>query len=98
MHGKDDIPEGSLLARAIRRALGRRIAALRGERGLDRAELARRIGVHPDSLARYEQGGSGIPLGRLYRIASALEVEVTALVPRPRHRKRAPSGGGEDRR
>ena len=42
--------------RRLRRALGRRIAALREERGWGQGELGRRLGVTGDAVGNYERG------------------------------------------
>jgi transcriptional regulator with XRE-family HTH domain len=41
-----------------RRAVGHRIRALRERKGWGRGELARRLGVHAGSIARWETGGA----------------------------------------
>ena len=41
-----------------RRNVGHRIRAAREQRGWDRGELARRLGVHAGSIARWETGGA----------------------------------------
>lgn len=52
-----------------RRAVGRRIRALRERLGWDREELARRVGVHAGSIARWETGGAVPHAYTLERIA-----------------------------
>ena len=54
-----------------RRAVGHRIRMLRERRGLTREELARRVGVHTGSIARWETGGSVPHAWTLERIAEA---------------------------
>src|SRR6185436_8079308 len=41
-----------------RRSVGYRIRAARERQGWDRGELARRLGVHAGSVARWESGGA----------------------------------------
>ena len=52
-----------------RRAIGHRIRALRERQGWDREELARRLGVHSGSIARWETGGAVPHAYTLERIA-----------------------------
>ncbi|HEX8694866.1 MAG TPA: helix-turn-helix transcriptional regulator [Longimicrobium sp.] len=52
-----------------RRAVGHRIRALRERMGWDREELARRVGVHAGSIARWETGGAVPHAYTLERIA-----------------------------
>lgn len=52
-----------------RRAVGHRIRALRERLGWDREELARRVGVHAGSIARWETGGAVPHAYTLERIA-----------------------------
>jgi transcriptional regulator with XRE-family HTH domain len=49
-----------------RRAVGHRIRAVRERRGWGRGELARRLGVHQGSIARWETGGA-VPRGHTVR-------------------------------
>ena len=44
-----------------RRAVGRRLREAREKTGMDRTQLAERLGVHSGSIARWETGGS-VPL------------------------------------
>jgi transcriptional regulator with XRE-family HTH domain len=46
------------ITREERRAVGHRIRTLREAQGWPREELARRLGVHRGSIARWETGGS----------------------------------------
>ncbi|HET7232843.1 MAG TPA: helix-turn-helix transcriptional regulator [Longimicrobium sp.] len=57
------------MTRDERRAVGHRIRVVRERQGWDRGELARRLGVHAGSVARWESGGA-VPHGyTLARIA-----------------------------
>jgi len=50
------------MTRDERRAVGRRIRVVRERQGWGRDELARRLGVHAGSIARWETGGA-VPHG-----------------------------------
>lgn len=50
------------MTRDERRAVGRRIRVVRERHGWGRTELARRLGVHVGSIARWETGGA-VPHG-----------------------------------
>jgi len=56
-------------------SLGQRIRDLRHERGWSQAELALRIGVHAESISRWELGKETPHLGSLARIALAIDVD-----------------------
>jgi transcriptional regulator with XRE-family HTH domain len=60
--------------------LGRRLRELRTARGLRLSDLARGSGLSVSFLSQVEQGQSDIAVGRLMRIAHALQVQLTELV------------------
>lgn len=60
--------------------LGRKVRALRGERGWAQAELARRAGVSPRFLVELEGGTGNISVRRLHDVAGALGVSLVTLV------------------
>ncbi|MBD3287042.1 helix-turn-helix domain-containing protein [candidate division WOR-3 bacterium] len=60
--------------------IGQRIRAARKERGLNQEELSLRLGIHRNSLVRYERGERGIDVDLLTRLADALEVSFHWLV------------------
>ena len=61
---------------------GRRLRALRQERGMSRNALARRSGISASTVARLEQGQSASCRGRtLVRLAAALEANPKTLTP-----------------
>ncbi|MBN2381195.1 LexA family transcriptional regulator [candidate division WOR-3 bacterium] len=60
--------------------VGQRIRAARRERGLNQDELSLKLGIHRNSLVRYERGERRIDVNLLYRIAEALEVSLHWLV------------------
>ncbi len=56
--------------------LGERISLLRRARGLSLAELARRLGLTPQQLQKYERGTNRVTAARLYEIALSLDVRI----------------------
>jgi len=56
--------------------LGAKVRALREERGLSQAELARRMGWKQSALARLELGGAEPRLDTLDLVAAALDLDV----------------------
>ncbi len=60
--------------------IGERIVRLRQRRGWDRVELARRLGVRRERLAKWEQGKCAPPLEMLIRLARTLGVSVDELI------------------
>ena len=60
--------------------IGLRIMARRKELGMKRPELARRLGVEPNTLYRYEIGSIGIRDSLKVRIASELQVSLSYLI------------------
>jgi len=61
-------------------AVGRRIAAVRRERGWTRVELAGKLGVSRERLANWELGDHAPPLGMLIRLKRVLGVTLDELV------------------
>lgn len=62
-------------------SLGDRLMRLREERGLSRAELARRVGVSNQAATAWERAGSQPHMRHLRRIASVLGVGLEDLSP-----------------
>ena len=60
--------------------IGRRINACREKIGMKRPELARRLGVEPNTLYRYEIGSIGIKDSTKEKIARALGVTLSYLM------------------
>ncbi|MEQ1941592.1 cupin domain-containing protein [Mesorhizobium sp. VNQ89] len=60
--------------------VGRRVRALRLERGLSLAELAARAGISIGALSQIERGMSSLRVRVIWPLAAALEVEPSALV------------------
>lgn len=63
------------------RRLGAKIKRARRARGLDGAALARLIGTSTATLWHWEEGDRGMGAARLQRIADALGMTATALLP-----------------
>ncbi len=60
--------------------LGRRIGALRRERGLSQAALAARLGISPSAMGMYEQGRREPSAETLVALARELEVTTDFLL------------------
>ena len=56
--------------------VGRRIRELRGELGISQGRLGRQLGLTFSQVQKYEKGSNRIGAGRLYHIATILEVPV----------------------
>jgi transcriptional regulator with XRE-family HTH domain len=57
--------------------IGKRVRALRLERGLSQTELGGLLGVTFQQIQKYEKGANRVAAGRLQRIAEALDVPIT---------------------
>jgi transcriptional regulator with XRE-family HTH domain len=57
--------------------IGRKIRALRLQRGLSQSDLARGIGLTFQQVQKYEKGTNRVSAGRLHNIADLLEVQIT---------------------
>ena len=57
--------------------IGRKIRALRLERGLSQSNLADGIGLTFQQVQKYEKGTNRVSAGRLQRIAEMLKIPVT---------------------
>lgn len=66
-----------------RSLVGANIAALRTERGLTQEALALRSGISRNVLIDVEHGRRGLLYERLFDLAEALDVPVTALLQKP---------------
>jgi transcriptional regulator with XRE-family HTH domain len=67
-------------SKAWHRALGRRLAQLRKQRGLSQEELARRVGAIQVVISDYENGKSRLFAETAVRFAAALDVPVQELL------------------
>lgn len=68
-------------ARQVDLYLGRRLRALRVERGLTQQALGRAMGLSYQQMQKYETAANRISAGRLHRLADVLGVPVTELLP-----------------
>lgn len=66
--------------RARVEALGAQILAERTAAGLSQEALAEILGIHTNTLRKYEKGQRDIPYGTVERIAEALGMRVSNLV------------------
>jgi transcriptional regulator with XRE-family HTH domain len=57
--------------------IGKRIRALRLERGLSQTELGNLLGVTFQQIQKYEKGANRVAAGRLQRVAESLDVPIT---------------------
>lgn len=81
-HGPSEIWSRDGVARAIAREqkrLGKRIRALRQERGLTQEQAAETMGLHPKYLTRLEQGSANATLGTLVAVSVAFKVKLRDL-------------------
>src|SRR6187402_3292507 len=60
--------------------VGRRVRALRLERGLSLAELARKAGISIGALSQIERGMSSLRVRVIWPLAAALDIEPSALI------------------
>lgn len=62
--------------------VGRRLEAIRKQRRLSRQAVAIEVGVHRNSILRWECGDSKLDIWSLMRLADVLQCHFTAIVPR----------------
>ncbi|WP_165492153.1 cupin domain-containing protein [Egibacter rhizosphaerae] len=65
--------------------MGEALRALRQERGLSLAEVAKATGISPSFLSLVETGKNDITVGRLTRLVQFYDVSVLDLLPDERH-------------
>ena len=63
----------------IDRHVGQRLRALRRAKGLSQSQLAALCELSFQQIQKYEHGDNRISASRLYRLALALDVSITAL-------------------
>jgi transcriptional regulator with XRE-family HTH domain len=64
---------------AVDMLVGCNVRTLRQDRGMSQTELARKIGVTFQQVQKYENGTNRVGSGRLFKIASILNVPITAF-------------------
>jgi transcriptional regulator with XRE-family HTH domain len=79
MNGIGQEPE-KLPREAVRRRLGRNLAALRVRRKWSQEKLARKLGVTRSRLGKWETGEHAPPVELLTALATALGVELAEIV------------------
>ncbi|HYO67417.1 MAG TPA: helix-turn-helix transcriptional regulator [Archangium sp.] len=65
--------------KAVARNVGRRVAELRGERGLTQEEFSAEVGVSLRYLQQVEAGRENLTIESLVKLANHLNTRVTAL-------------------
>jgi transcriptional regulator with XRE-family HTH domain len=64
---------------ALKDAIGRRLAQLRTQQGLNVSELARKIGVSPSAISQIERGQARPSVATLFSLSRALDVPADAF-------------------
>jgi transcriptional regulator with XRE-family HTH domain len=77
--------------------IGRRIRVVREDLGMPAAELARRVGVAPNTVWRYESGEREPSMAMLEKIALALRTEPAELLREPSPLAEDPTWGWRER-
>lgn len=88
------MPAASVTERAFDSEIGRIIESKRKERGISQQMLALSVGVHRNTLCRWESGERGCPLWMLLRIADVLCCNHLVLLPRREYTWGAGWGAG----
>lgn len=65
----------------ILKEFGQKVQSLRKETGISQEELAARVGVHRTCLGFIERGERNPSLIKIYKIAKALKVSSSKLLP-----------------
>ena len=68
--------------------IGRKIRALRRQRGLSQSELAKGIGLTFQQVQKYEKGTNRVSAGRLQQIADLLDTPITFFYPSVKSRSK----------
>ena len=64
----------------VRKKFGKRLRALREERGWSQEEFADRAGLHRTYVCAVERGGRNPTLSVLERLSKALGISITAML------------------
>ncbi|MBN1492269.1 MAG: helix-turn-helix transcriptional regulator [Phycisphaerae bacterium] len=65
----------------VQARFGRRLRAVRTEKGLSQEDLAHRSGLHRTYVSSVERGERNISLENIAKLAGALGVKLTELMP-----------------
>ena len=68
--------------RPLNERIGLHIKAARAIRGATQSDLSKATGIPLSTLRAYEQGKLPLPLDRLMKIADALDVDLSGLLPK----------------
>jgi transcriptional regulator with XRE-family HTH domain len=63
--------------------IGKRIRALRLERGISQTELGNMVGVTFQQIQKYEKGANRVAAGRLHRLSEVLKAPITFFYAEP---------------
>ncbi len=66
----------------VARAIGGRVQRSRVARRVTQERLAEALGVHPETVSRWETGAISMSIALLFRVAEQLDVPVESLLPR----------------
>jgi transcriptional regulator with XRE-family HTH domain len=69
-----------MVEKALETDLGRRVAALRVQRGFSQGAVSRRAGIHPSYLSRIETGKVHPTVRTATRIAGAMRISLNDLL------------------
>jgi transcriptional regulator with XRE-family HTH domain len=61
-------------------SFGVNLKMFRSEKNISQEELAKKVGIHPNHLSRYERGQASPSIEVVQKIADALEVSIDQLV------------------
>ena len=87
----ENVYESQMQPESIYAAIGERIKARRRTLGFTQEQLAPRLGISRASLANMETGRQTVLVHQLYRLAEALEMSPSDLLPAPQDAAGAPS-------
>lgn len=72
---------GTRTSAELYRLVGERIASARNARGWSQTRLSQKARISRGSVANIETGRQKAPLSTIWRLAQALEVEASSLIP-----------------
>ena len=74
-------PQAGIVEQKFNQETGRLLVLHRKERGFSQSTLAAEIGVHRNTVARWEDGEAGVPLWHLLKTAYVLRISHLVLLP-----------------